>query len=516
MKIKGRKNRVIIASLSGIIFSVISLVLSFVLRTYLIKNIGIEYVGLITFLTEIFGLLTALDGGACSSLFIKIHRPIAEKDIFETRSIFRLIKIVYAIRGALVFVVGLIIFFLLPVLTSDLEIPINYIRIAFLIYLVLNSASYLFIYYEFLLEAYQLRFTTNLVTFLVTVFSTMINIVLLFIFKNFLLYLFIVVFAQIISFIICKIIAKKMHKELFDKKSGYRPTNQGEIKDMFKITYYTLSNVVVKNTDNILITKFFGFSVNGIYSTYKMLNTQIFNILGKIKYAVQDSTRNYLVLSDNEKSRDLIYDLTFIYFWIGGFCSICLAVLSTPFIKLWLGADYILTITPVALTVFTLFLEMLVFPMDDAFYSTESYKNNRFVPVVEILINLSVSIVLGVYFGISGIMIGTICYLLYKTIVRGFILFKKTYKLNAISYYLRVLFYSITVCAVFLITYCFCNYLLSLDGIIGFIYQIGICIVFPNIVFFLLFFRTKEFKYFKVVIKELLRKIFRKNVKSNN
>ena len=114
-----RKGRVVAASISGIVFSVISLLLSFVLRTVFLDTIGVEYLGLFSFLAEFIGLLSAVDGGVCSSLFIKIHQPIARKDNESLAETFRLIRIVYALRALLVLVVGFILFFFLHLFALD-------------------------------------------------------------------------------------------------------------------------------------------------------------------------------------------------------------------------------------------------------------------------------------------------------------------------------------------------------------------------------------------------------------
>ena len=505
-----RKARVLLSSITGIIFALISMVLSFVLRTVFIKKIGIEYVGLYTFLTEIFGLLSAVDGGICSSLFIKIHKPIATNDTEELRNTFSLIRIVYMIRSLAVLLIGVILFAFLPWLVHGVEIPIDYIKYIYIVYLLINAASYLFIYYEFLLEAYQKRYLTNTISFIVTVASTILNIACILLYQSFFVYILIVTLSQILTFYICKIIVKREHPELFVITKSNRPALP-QVKEMFSITYYTLSSVVVKNTDNILVTKLLGFTVNGIYSSYKMLNSQIFSLVAKIKYAAQDSSRNFIAVSDDASSIKLIDNLSFLYFWISGFCIIALSVLSTPFIWLWLGEPYILTILPVFLTALTLFIDTTCYPMDDAFYSTESYKYRKWVPIVEVIINLVVSIILGIKFGIAGIMIGTLCSQLYKTTRRAYILYNIRLKTSCLLYLKKITSYTVITIFAFLCTYYIANALFSTVTIWNFIIRILLCILIPNAIFYIVFRRHEEFKYTKNVLIEILKKVRKKN-----
>jgi len=499
-----RQKRVLFSSISGIIFSIISLIFSFVLRKIFLTKIGVEYLGLYTFLTGIFGLLTTVDGGVCSSLFIKIHKPIAENNIAEIRRSYKLIKIVYMIRAALVLLIGIILFFLLNWLASDVIIPIKEVKIAYLIYLFLNAISYLFIYNEFLLEAYQKRYLTNIYLFVVSITFTIINGIFLFLVGNFYVYLVIQVLINLVSYILCTFAVKKRYPFLFTKIK-LDMSSSAEIKDMFKITYYTLSSVIVRNTDNILITKLLGFTTNGIYSSYKMLNSQIFNLLGKIKYSAQDSTRNYLVVKDKKSSLKMLSNLTFIYFWLAGFCTIALSALSTPFIILWLGSNYTLGIIPIFLTALTLFIEMLIFPYDDAFYSLELYKKNKYIPIVEIFINLSISIILGIYFGITGIMIGTLSYLLFKSFIRIKMIMKNYYEISYIKVLLKFIFYIFIVIISFSITYYILSFISGKD-LLSFVYKVLITAILPNIIITLFTFWTDEFRWVINLVKKYLKK----------
>lgn len=499
-----RVKRVALASVTGILFSIISLFLSLLLRKVFITRIGVEYLGLYTFLAELFGLLTAVDGGVCSSLFIKIHKPIADKDENEVARIYKLIKIVYSIRSVLVIVIGCILFFALSWLSSDVEISIKEIRIAYVIYLIINASSYLFIYNQFILEAYQKRYISNIVTFGVTVVFTIINMVMLECFKSFYIYLSIQVSISLAVYIVCTFLVKKKYPALRQKaKVGKNAI--ADIKDMFGITYYTLSNIVVRNTDNILITKLLGFSVNGVYSSYKMLNSQVFNLINKVKYAVQDSSRNYIVSKKYDESFVLLNRITYLYFWIGGFCTVALSTLSTPFIILWLGNDYTLNVVPVFLTVLTLCIELIIYPYEDAFYSLELYKENKYVPIVEIAINLIVSIIAGLFWGISGIMIGTIAYLAFKTVSRVKIIAKKYKEVKATRLIARYLMYYLIIFISFLITFLICN-LISNNSIGTFLVKICIVLVLPNIVFFITTSKLEEQKWARGLLLNYLKK----------
>lgn len=508
MKSQSRKTSIILSSATGIVFGVVTILLNFALRTVLVSRVGIEYVGLYAFFSEVIGLLMSVDGGLCSGLFIKIHKPIANNDRAELRKVFRVIQIVYRIRAFMVFIVGIILLFLLPTLIGETGIAQSYINGIYCTYLIINAASFLLVYYQFIIEAYQKRFVTNLVTFIVSVVAIGLNIVCLYIMESFTIYVILVTSIRLVSSLICYFFVKKNYPDLFTRKSDKKLTFaqiKDEIKDMFKITYYIIANVIVKNTDSILVTNICGLSVNGVFSNYKMLGTQIFNLIDKVKFSIQDSSRAFLVKAKPSESIDLIRNTTFLYFWIAGFSFVSLSALSTPFISLWIGSENTISDIPIVLMTMTLFLETLIAPMDDVFYCTESYTLHKLIPVIEVLINLLISIILGMHWGIAGIMIGTLAYFVFKILVRSNVLYRESFKASNKEYIGSILGY----CCVTLVAYSLvvaASLPFGKITILNFVIKMGFCVIIPNGLFWLVYHKNKSFQYFLLFVKRCVTK----------
>src|SRR5665647_927424 len=56
--------------------------------------------------------------------------------------------------------------------------------------------------------------------------------------------------------------------------------------------------------------------------------------------SVKASIGNLCTVSEKDKINENFLNINFAYFWINGFYAICLAVLTTPFINIWLGKEY--------------------------------------------------------------------------------------------------------------------------------------------------------------------------------
>ena len=89
--------------------------------------------------------------------------------------------------------------------------------------------------------------------------------------------------------------------------------------------------------------------------------------------------------------------------------------------------------------------------------------------------------------------------------------FKLYFKKSPKAFYLRMIVYSVIVIAVGALTY-LCCYFIPSQGYGWFALKCGICLILPNLMFFLVSFKTPEFKY--VVAKT--KNIFKRNKRESN
>ena len=89
--------------------------------------------------------------------------------------------------------------------------------------------------------------------------------------------------------------------------------------------------------------------------------------------------------------------------------------------------------------------------------------------------------------------------------VEPYILYKYGLKQNVSEFGIRYFIYTIITLIVGAITWFLAEWI-SWDGIIGFIVRTCICISIPNLIYFCLFWKTKEFQYFWKIAMRMLGK----------
>ena len=102
-----------------------------------------------------------------------------------------------------------------------------------------------------------------------------------------------------------------------------------------------LGNVVVNNTDNLLISSFVGVVSAGIYSNYFLIIGSIRQVLDQALLGGSASVGNLGVLEDKDRVKSVFEQLFFIGYWLFGFAGICLFEMLNPFVEFAFGKKYL-------------------------------------------------------------------------------------------------------------------------------------------------------------------------------
>ena len=196
---------------------------------------------------------------------------------------------------------------------------------------------------------------------------------------------------------------------------------------------------------------------------------------------------NSITTESVEKNYEDMQKINCIYMWVAGWTSICLLCLYQPFMELWAGKSSLLNNNIMVLFV----LYYYESKMGDirALYSDAAglWWENRIRMIGEAVTNLILNIVLGWHFGMKGILWATIISMfIYGFIMSANVLFRVYYKgKSTIVYYHEHLIYAICTVANAVI----CSYICSVIKIswIGFFIKIVICIIWPNIFYFIIY-----------------------------
>ncbi len=194
----------------GLVLKFYQLILPFVIRTIIIKVLGIEYAGLNSLFASLIQTLNIAELGVGTALVFSMYKPIAEGDKDRICALMRLYKIYYRLIGLVILVIGLLLIPFLPrLINGDVPDDIN-LYILYFFNLGATVLSYwLFAYKNSLFQAHQRNDVASKVTIITNTIQYIIQILLLFLLKNYYYYVIILLFSQIMNNIIIAFLADK-------------------------------------------------------------------------------------------------------------------------------------------------------------------------------------------------------------------------------------------------------------------------------------------------------------------
>lgn len=494
---------------TGTIGEIIQLALQFICRTIFIYTLSAEYLGINGLFENILKLLSLTELGFGSALIYSMYKPIAEGDEKHICALMNLYRKIYSIMGIVTLGLGLLLVPFLPYLikggTSIPNLSLIYILV------LLNSVSTYFLGYRAsIINASQKRYITISIQKIFVVVEVLLKTFILIYFKAYIIYLCIGIICNVCSNITQYIIANKMYPYLKKNKKALPDTTECEVifKNTKAMAMHKIGSVIITGTDNLLISAFVNIASVGIYSNYMLILNSVSRFTNLIGSTMTASVGNLIATCDIQRVYKTYCKITFMNIWIHGFCACCFMTLFNTFITIWVGEEFIFPTYVVALIVINRFIigfrdSTLVFRDAMGLFWYDRYK-----PVLEILVNLIVSITLVQIIGISGVFLGTIISgITVCCTIEPYVLFKYGFKMNMSKYYLKVIPFIVLI---FLSTILLYIVEIRLPINVMGLFLRGIISVFGyNAIMFIIFHKTEEFRELKETLSVQLKKFFR-------
>ena len=379
-------------------------------------------------------------------------------------------------------------------------------------YLFNSTLSYFFSYKKSVLITHQKTFIVSWINIIFSIVQNILQIIFLLITHNFIVYLAFQVFSTVGSNIVISIYVdknypfiKKYRNIRIDRETKVIIFNN--IKAMF---FSKISSVIVTSTDNLLISKFVSTVILGLYSNYTIFTTMLRSVMAQIFNALVGSVGNLVALESSETVYKTYKKIWFINFWLASFCCVTLYVLVNPFIELWVGDSYVISSYIPIIICLNLYLRLmrntfLIFIDTYGLFSEVKLKC-----VLEAVINFIVSLFLVkvIDLGIYGILIGTLVSNVFTNLwYEPYILYVQKWKISLKNYFFDFsLYLCITVLVSAFMKLIYKILFSIIDGWLAFFILAILCIIIINLVYYIIFSKTLEFKYLTSVVKTKLLK----------
>ena len=497
---------------TGFIVQLINKIMAFVVRTIFIKCLNTDYLGINGLFTNVLSLLSFAELGIGTAIIYNLYKPVAENNVEKIKSLMKLYKKAYFIIGIVIFIMGIcLIPFMNLIVGTTIDIKENIIFI-YLLFLFDTSSSYFFTYKKSIIIANQKQSIINNFDSFFYLIKSLLQILILIYTKNYIIYLIMQILSTFFENILISKKANKLYPYLCNNDS--KDISNEEKKSVFNnvksLAIYQFGSVIMNGTDNILISYLINVTTVGLVSNYTLIINSIKSILNTALNGITASIGNLNVTSTQDNKESIFRQLTFVYYLIYSCCSIAFVCLLNPFISLWLGNDYLMTLTiSISLSV-SFFIEGIRMPSFTYRTTLGLFNKSRVTPYIGALINLVFSVILCKIFGLVGIFLATsLAQLMSYSWIDPYIIYKYEFKSSVLKFYKKYLGYFITffieiICCVWI-----CNFI-NINNILDFFIKCIIVLVIPNILNLFLYYKSDEYKALNVRLKLMIKKQFNK------
>lgn len=173
----------------GLMSQILYLVLMFAVRYMMIRYLGLTSVSLNGLFTQVLGMLSLAEMGVGLAASYHLYGPLAKGDREKVSAVMNLLRKAYYKIAAFIAASGLALTPWIQYLVKDVDVPLPYLRVVYLMFLLSTSVSYLGSYKALLLSADQKAYLSSKISLAVRTVCSLLEITLIIVIRNFLLYL---------------------------------------------------------------------------------------------------------------------------------------------------------------------------------------------------------------------------------------------------------------------------------------------------------------------------------------
>lgn len=477
---------------------ILAMLAGFVARVVFTHTLSEEYVGINGLFTDILNVLALSELGVGTAITYALYRPISEGNIERQKSLMHMYRNFYRGVAGMVLTLGLLLIPFLGYLFRD-QPEVEHLTLIYMLYLANSVLSYAFVYKRTLVDAHQLSYIGVLYQTMSWFAQSLMQIGVLLLTRNFMLYVSVMAVCTVANNLCISAKANRMYPYLRDREVERLPEEErkGIFRNIRAMLMHKTSTVIVNSTDNLLLSALVGIRSVGCYTNYFLIIGSIQQVLVQMFGGITASVGNLGVESDSGRVKKIFEATFFMGQWVYGMVAICLYEALNPFVEMFFGSQYVF---PQYIT-FILCLNFYITGMRQPTLifrdSLGVFWYDRYKSLAEAVINLVVSWILGRQMGTIGVFIGTTVSMVTTSLwVEPYMLYRHKLNCSVKRYFLRYGIYAAVTFGAWYGLDILCRQMTGSLLILCF-QRLMCCLLVTNLVYLLVYHRTKEFRLLK-------------------
>lgn len=472
-------------SIVGILFAIVSSLLTFTLNAVFIRLLGLEYAGVNGLFSSILQLLNIADLGISNAILFRLYKRIASNDdegICLMLTTYK--RICYAV-AACILVGGLCCMPFLEGLVKEKPSFPEPLWTLFVFVLSGSVISHAFDYTRLMLTAKQDQYLATIIKYLSHYLTSGVQLLLLFLYKDIYLYLSVSLFVTCLQLIIYATVTRKKYKARWNSKRHVDSVERKKlIKDTGSLAVYKFCRTLDATIDTLLISKFVAIATTAIYGSVNIIVSFLQECFGNLNDGMLASIGDLNARGNGRDVSSVFYQSMHMTYLVFGVITVGLVPLLSTFVQWWIGH----TLSDACIYVILLNFYMGVFGNHVAVFrnSLGIFIKGWKRPIFTALLNLVFSLALVIKFGLIGTLLGTtIARVLTLHWYDPWLVCKEGFGEKPIKYYAYFVVYILVACGISIMALWLNNHLPIVDGLTDVVWHGVVISVFGAILFVL-------------------------------
>lgn len=422
----------------ALVYYFINLVINFLSRKVFIEYLGTEILGLNTTVVNLLQFLNLAELGIGAAISYTLYQPLADNDRVKISEIVSVQGYMYRRIAGFVILGAFLLSCFFPLIFAKTALPLWYAYGTFFVLLCSSLAGYYFNYRQIVLTADQKDYKITIHVKSVTIVKSVLQILAIaYLPAGYVWWLLLEFTAVVVSTLSVNRLLKREYpwlsarakagKELRDKYAGI-------ITKTKQLFFHKVGSYVLTQTSPLIIYAYTSLTLVAVFGNYMLIIMGITALLAAIFNSIGAGVGNLVAQSNKEHILSVFEELFCSRFLFAGTACYCVYRLAPAFITLWVGGEYQLDNLSLMLMVLIMYIN-LIRTVVDSFVNAYGLFQDIWAPVTEACLNIGLSVLLGYWWGIPGILCGVlISQLLIVFTWKPFFLFWKGFRTSIAGY----------------------------------------------------------------------------------
>lgn len=421
----------------ALVFYFLNLVLQFFSRKIFLDYLGSEVLGLNTTAQNLLGFLNLTELGIGAAVAYNLYKPIYDGNKQAINDIVSIQGWLYRRVAYIVMAGSCILMCFFPWIFGKAQVPLWYTYATFLALLVAALLSYFVNYKLIVLSADQKEYKITYCTQGVKIVKILLQMLAIMTLPNgYVYWIALEVVMSVVSSVVLNRTLKKEYPWLCPvvaKGKTLQRQYPGIIRKTKQVFFHKIGSFVLYQTSPLVIYAYASLTLVTIYGNYMLIVAAVTALLNALFNGLNAGVGNLVAENDRNKISRVFSEILSLRMWIASVVCFSIYRFGHLFISLWVGEEYVMNQTAFIILLVTAFIQMT--RTCDIFLAAYGLFQDIWSPLVEAILNLGLSILLGYYWGIVGILSGVLISLVVViSIWKPYFLYKKGFQENVMAY----------------------------------------------------------------------------------